>query len=174
MLFLPIDEHFWPFWQYVRLPNTIRLKKTLDLLTHTEFTSASCPKNVCFGLSSRISHSLQVLSTLPVTKVFPSGDKLMETTSPLCALKSEVFLPVSKSHLHLKTFVNLFNSMIGTENLDFFIIFQERLYSRRHICITVGSAHSYFLHCITRVASRTYYVERYGLLLLVSISPMSG
>lgn len=49
------------------------------MLTKTLLTSALCPKNVCFGLASRMSHSLDVLSTEPVTKVFLSGDKEIET-----------------------------------------------------------------------------------------------
>lgn len=46
-----------------------KLKKnwTLDKLTQTLFTSAVCPKNVCFGDSSLTSHNLQDLSTDPVT-----------------------------------------------------------------------------------------------------------
>lgn len=72
-----------------------------DYRTQTELTSASCPKNCCFGVESLASQSLQVLSTLPVTYCLLSGDSEIDTTSPLWPWNSDVFLPVSKSQWQL-------------------------------------------------------------------------
>lgn len=67
------------------------------MLTQTEDTSISWPKNICLCPCSRTSHNLAVLSTEPVIYVFISGDSERPAISPACPLKSIVFTPFSKS-----------------------------------------------------------------------------
>ena len=76
-------------------------KATLCLerfISTADRTAVVCPLKVRTSTPVAASHSFAVLSWLPVSTYFPSGEKATLSTQPVCPLKVRTSTPVAASH----------------------------------------------------------------------------